>query len=76
MTTLQHKEHYDVSIRGLAGKTIKRVRHMVDEEIKGMSWYESIEDTIVIEFTDNSYAIVTADPEGNGAGFLFVEDYE
>lgn len=76
MTTLQHKEHYDVSIRGLAGKTIKRVRHMVDEEIKGMSWYESVEDTIVIEFTDNSYAIVTADPEGNGAGFLFVEDYE
>ena len=76
MTTLQHKEHYDVSIRGLAGKTIKRVRHMVDEEIKGLSWYESVEDTIVIEFTDNSYAIVTADPEGNGAGFLFVEDYE
>ena len=76
MTTLQHKEHYDVGIRGLAGKTIKRVRHMVDEEIKGMSWYESVEDTIVIEFTDNSYAIVTADPEGNGAGFLFVEDYE
>ena len=76
MTTLQHKEHYDVSIRGLAGKPIKRVRHMVDEEIKGMSWYESVEDTIVIEFTDNSYAIVTADPEGNGAGFLFVEDYE
>lgn len=76
MTTLQHKEHYDVSIRGLAGKTIKRVRHMVDEEIKGMSWYESVEDTIVIEFTDNTYAIVTADPEGNGAGFLFVEGYE
>ena len=75
MATLQHKEHYDSDIRGLAGKTIKRVRHMVDEEIKGMAWYDSPEDTIVIEFTDNTYAIVSQDPEGNGAGFLFVESY-
>ena len=75
-----HTEHFDPSIRGLAGKTIKRVRHMTEEEVQGMAWYQQprhnvYTDTIVIEFTDNTYAIVCSDQEMNDAGHLIVEDY-
>jgi hypothetical protein len=77
---MKHVEHFDPTIRGLAGKTIKRVRHMVEEEVKGMAWYSRATnnvymDTIVIEFTDDTYAIVSSDQEGNDAGHLIVEDY-
>ena len=80
MKTLKHTEHYDPEVRGLAGKTIKRVRHMVEDEVKGMAWHHQPTnnvylETIVIEFTDNTYAIVSSDPEGNSAGHLVVEDY-
>ena len=74
-TTATHTEHFDPAIRGLAGKTIKRVRHMIEEEIKGMSWWIQPANTIVIEFTDNTYAIVSSDQEGNDAGHLIVEEY-
>ena len=75
-TTATHAEHFDPAIRGLAGKTIKRVRHMVDEEVKGMGWWTQPLNTIVIEFTDNTYAIVSSDQEGNDAGHLIVEGYD
>lgn len=75
-TTATHTEHFDLAIRGLAGKTIKRVRHMIEEEIKGMSWWTQPANTIVIEFTDNTYAIVSSDQEGNDAGHLIVEGYD
>ncbi len=53
---------------------------MAEEEVKGMGWYSrptnnTYMETIVIEFTDNTYAIVSSDPEGNDAGHLIVEDY-
>ena len=80
MKTTKHTEHFDPTIRGLAGKTIKRVRHMVEEEVKGMDWYQKpynnvYMDTIVIEFTDNTYVIVSSDQEANNAGHLIVEEY-
>ena len=80
MQTIKHIEHFDPTIRGLAGKTVKRVRHMVEQEVKGMGWYQTPHnnaymDTIVIEFTDNTYAIVSSDQEGNDAGHLIVENY-
>jgi hypothetical protein len=54
---------------------------MVEEEVNGMGWYQRAHNnayvnTIVIEFTDNTYAIVSSDQEGNDAGHLLVEDYE
>jgi hypothetical protein len=81
MNTLKHIEHFNPTIRGLAGKTITRVRHMVEEEVNGMGWYQRAHNnayvnTIVIEFTDNTYAIVSSDQEGNDAGHLLVGDYE
>ena len=81
MTTAQHTEHYDPTIRGLAGKTVKRVRHLVASEVEGMGWYQNpynnvYTGTIVIEFTDGSYAIVSSDEEGTDAGHLIVEEYE
>lgn len=80
MKTIKHTEHFDPTIRGLAGKTIKRVRHMVEEEVKGMDWYQKpynnvYMNTIVIEFTDDTYVIVSSDQEANNAGHLIVEEY-
>jgi hypothetical protein len=49
---------------------------MVDEEVKGMGWWTQSLNTIVIEFTDNTYAIVSSDQEGNDAGHLIVEGYD
>ena len=74
-TSVVHTEHFDPTIRGLAGKTIKRVRHMIAEEVTGMGWWTQPANTIVIEFTDDTYVIVSSDQEGNYAGHLIVEEY-
>ena len=61
------KQHYANSI---VGKTVKLVRELNDEEMNELLWYESSNPTCIIEFTDNTLALVMADPEGNGTGFL------
>ena len=73
MTTTKKEQHY---ASDLVGKTIKRVRALQKVEIEQLGWYESWDPTCVIEFTDDTYAIVMADPEGNGTGFLDIGSYE
>lgn len=63
--------HYDSDFRNLAGKTIKEVVHMSKEMYDDMMWYCEPVDTTMLVFTDNTVAVVSADPEGNGPGFLF-----
>jgi predicted thioesterase len=65
-------QHYAAS---LVGKTVKRVRSLDQVEMKEMYWHETSDPTAVIEFTDGTYAIVMADPEGNGTGFLEIGSY-
>lgn len=60
----------------IVGKTIKRVRGLDDVEMDELGWHQSSDPTCVIEFTDGTYAIVSADPEGNGTGFLEIGEYE
>jgi hypothetical protein len=64
---IKMKQHYANSI---VGKTVKLVRELNDEEMNELLWYESSNPTCIIEFTDNTLALVMADPEGNGTGFL------
>jgi hypothetical protein len=59
----------------LIGKTITGVRDITDEEYKQLGWYKNSNPTAVLEFADDSYAIVMADPEGNGTGFLDIGEY-
>lgn len=59
----------------LVGKTVKRVRSLSDAEIDSLYWGRTSDPTAVIEFTDGTYAIVMADPEGNGTGFLDIGSY-
>jgi hypothetical protein len=59
----------------LIGKTIARVRSLGDEEYEQLGWYKNSNPTAVLEFTDDTYAIVMADPEGNGTGFLDIGEY-
>lgn len=65
--------HYAES---LIGKTIIRVRTLDDEEYKQLGWYKNSDPTAVLEFSDDTYAIVMADPEGNGTGFLDIGEYQ
>jgi hypothetical protein len=59
----------------LVGKTIKAVRELHPNEISDLGWYRSSTPTCVIEFTDDTYAVVMQDPEGNGTGFLDIGSY-
>ena len=60
----------------LVGKTVKAVRSVSKEEMDDMMWFESSNPTCVIEFTDDTYAVVMSDPEGNGTGFLDIGKYQ
>jgi hypothetical protein len=60
----------------LIGKTITAVRDITDEEYKQLGWYKNSNPTAVLEFSDETYAIVMADPEGNGTGFLDIGEYQ
>lgn len=68
--------HYDKELLGLIGKKVVGVRHMTQKEIDMFAWYDASEDTTLIEFHDGTVAIVSADPEGNGAGHIFVGQYK
>lgn len=61
--------------KALIGKTVSNVRSLNKEELSCMCWYEGSDPTCVIEFTDNSFAIVCADPEMNNMGFLEIAQY-
>ncbi len=63
-------KHYASDI---VGKTISRVRSMTKTEMDDLMWYESSDPTLVIEFTDGTLALVAADPELNGTGFLSIQ---
>lgn len=65
------KQHYANSI---VGKTIKLVRELNDKEMERLAWCRSSDPTCVIQFTDGTLALVMADPEGNGTGFLELFD--
>lgn len=71
-TKVKGKAHYAQS---LVGKTISSVRSLTKLEMDDLVWFESVNPTCVIEFTDGSYALVGADPELNGTGFLHTGKY-
>ena len=75
-----YTEHTDRYIRELAGKTVVRVRHASRQEALEMGWYTRLESSFdvnstVIEFTDDTYAVVLSDNDGRGSGHLEVWNY-
>jgi hypothetical protein len=59
---------------GLVGRKIVKVRAMQQEEMDLFGWYESMGSVaIVIHLDDGTLLVPSADPEGNGAGHIFVE---
>lgn len=58
----------------LEGKTVSNVRALTGDELEEMLWYRG-EVGVVIEFTDNTFLILSKDEEGNGAGFGFLGHY-
>jgi hypothetical protein len=61
----------------LVGKTVKTVRPLYKEECEDLAWeYAYSEEALVIIFTDGTAVIPMCDPEGNGAGHLFISSVE
>lgn len=72
---IEHKNAYVTREYGsLVGKTVSAVRALTDTELAEFLWYDG-EVGIAVEFTDGSFAIVSKDEEGNGAGSLFLGEY-
>lgn len=73
---LQRKQDYlDREFGSLVGKTVSAVKAMSNDELDEMMWGEH-EVGIVIEFTDDTYLILSRDEEGNGAGYGFLGEYK
>lgn len=66
--------NYFQQFKNLEGKTIAEVRVLDDEEIDNMGWYVGGGSVpMVLIFTDGTMCIPMQDPEGNGAGALYVQ---
>lgn len=68
----QRKKWLSSEYGAFLGKTILDIRPMTKDEHSEFAWDYEREDGFVIIFTDGSVLIPSRDPEGNGAGFLFV----
>ena len=61
----------------LKGKTIALVRPLMEAECEQFAWEYDYEDyAMAIFFTDGTVLVPSQDPEGNGAGFLFLIESE
>lgn len=61
----------------LKGKTISAIRPLTQKECREFGWdYEHNNEALVIWFTDGTYLVPMSDPEGNGAGFLYLSEDE
>lgn len=60
----------------LVGKTIESVYEVPAGEREYLYWNETSDPTCVLVFTDGTRVIVMADPEGNGTGFLDIQEPE
>jgi hypothetical protein len=73
MTDNARTWHADL-LKGFVGKTIKEVRGFTGQEIEEFAWeHVDAGQAVLITFTDGSTWIPSADPEGNGPGFIFTE---
>lgn len=73
-----HYERNNVYVQNaygnLVGRRIARVRPMLDDEMDDFGWYEGYGSIpMVIILDDDTVLVPSADPEGNGAGHIFVE---
>lgn len=57
----------------LVGKTVKRVRPLTVSECDMFAWDYKGDIAFLVEFTDGTVIVPSRDPEGNGAGHLFIE---
>lgn len=74
-TTYADKKAYITRDFGqLVGKKIVEVRPLTEKECEMFAWdYDRMDYAMVLICQDGTAIIPSCDPEGNGAGFLFVE---
>lgn len=71
---LEKKAYIERDFGSLVGKTIKSVRPLNEYECELFAWDFKHEDyAMAVVFTDGTVVVPSQDPEGNGAGFLFIE---
>ena len=75
MATKNYAEYIQTEYGSIVGATITKVRLMTDEELDQIGWdagYGAV--PMIIELSNGEILIPSQDPEGNGAGHIFVED--
>ena len=68
------KKWIDREFKSLVGKRISRVRPMTPAECEDFGWdFQCERLAMVVIFDDGTCLVPSSDPEGNAAGFLFLE---
>jgi hypothetical protein len=79
-TEKQERQERDALMRkefgSLIGKTVKDVRSLTRKECELFAWEYDYNYAFAIVFSDNTVAVPSADAEGNGAGYIFIEKQE
>jgi uncharacterized HAD superfamily protein len=71
---LAKKEYIERDFGSLVGKTVKSVRPLNEHECELFGWdFKHEHYAMAVVFTDGTVVVPSQDPEGNGAGFLFIE---
>ena len=71
----QYKEYIKKEYGSIVGASVKKVREMSANELEMFGWedrYGSV--PMVIELSNGQALIPSMDPEGNGAGHIFLEN--
>jgi hypothetical protein len=62
------KQWTDKATKAFKGKTVAEITYLTKEEVDDMGWYTAAP---IVVFTDGSYLMASADPEGNGPGTFY-----
>ena len=65
---MNDEKEWNENIQVFVGKTITSIRYMTIEEADEAGWYRR---PVIINFSDGTEIVVSADDEGNEGGSLF-----
>lgn len=76
-TKFDSKAYIQREYGSIVGAKIVGVRPLTESEVEGMGWDGASYDVAFVILLDNGQALIPSmDPEGNGAGHVFVERWK
>jgi hypothetical protein len=76
-TKFDAKKYIQKEYGSIVGAKIIGVRPLSASELDAMGWYDGAYDVAFVILLDNGQALIPSmDPEGNGAGHVFLERWK